>query len=207
MRGVLVGLVGLALLAPMPARAQIKFKVSPFVGVFFYDDGALAAARGQAEPEAAIKVDPGRLLGARLGVQFIDRLSIVGTIGFAKLEGGSESISDFELENVEGDLSVFDIGVGFTPFPDARLKVSGNLGIGGATTDFDIQDAESLTDVVVRVGIGVGYPLNNRVALRGDVGSVLEFCDEPQDERLTNCLEDASLAHIQVDGGVEFSFP
>jgi hypothetical protein len=187
-------------------QAQVRFILSPYVGVFFYDDGALAALQDEGDPEQAIKVDPGRLLGMRAGVELIDRLAIIGTVGFASLQGGSEDIGDFDLDDVEGDLSLYHVGVRFTPFPRARLRVSGALGVGGATTDFDLQDAESLTDVVVTGGIGAGFPLNRFASLRAELGSVIEFCDEPQDERLTNCLEDAKPTHVHLDGGVEFSF-
>ena len=207
---VIVALLAVAIsLTAVPASAQmdkVRFIVSPYVGVFFYDDGALAAAQGEGDPEDAIKVDPGRLLGARLGVELIERLALIGTLGFAKLEGGSEDIGDFDFDDVEGDLSLFHVGLRFTPFPRARLRVSGSAGVGGATTDFDLQDTESLTDLIVTAGIGVGYPLNRFVSLRGDVSSIVAFCDEPEDERLTNCLEDAKPTHVELDGGIEFTF-
>lgn len=187
-------------------QAQVRFILSPHVGVFFYDDGAIAALQGEGGPEQAIKVDPSRLLGMRAGVELIDRLAIIGTLGFASLQGGSDDIGDFDLDDVEADLSLYHVGLRFTPFPRARLRVSGALGVGGATTDFDLQEFESLTDVIMTAGIGAGFPINSHVSLRGDVNSVIEFCDEPQNERLTNCLEDAKPTHVQLDGGVEFSF-
>jgi hypothetical protein len=193
-------------LGATPVQAQVRFILSPYVGVFFYDDGALAALRGDGSPEGAIKVDPGRLLGARVGVELIRRLALIGTVGFAQLQNGSEDIGDFDFQEVDGDLSLYHVGLRFTPFPDARLHISGNVGVGGATTDFDLQNAESLTDVIVTAGVGAGFPINPHVSLRGNVNSVVEFCDEPQNERLTNCLEDAKPTHVQVDGGVEFSF-
>lgn len=199
-------LLAAGLAAPGRAEAQVRFIVSPYVGVFFYDDGALAAAQGEGPPEEAIKVDPGRLLGARLGVELIRRLAVIGTVGFASLQSDSDDIGDFDVDDVEGDLTLYHMGLRFTPFPDARLRVSGQLGVGGATTDFDLQDAESLTDVIVTAGIGAGFPLNRLVSLRGEVNSVVEFCDEPENERLTNCLEDAKPTHVQLDGGVEFTF-
>lgn len=210
MRRVMVGFMGAAILAvaPSPVRAQVKvieFIVSPYVGVFFYDDGALAAAQGQGEPEDAIKVKPGRLLGARLGVVLIDRLAVIGTMGFAHLKGGSEDISNFDFRDVRGDMSLYHVALRFTPFPHQRLSVSGHVGVGGATTDFDIQDVESVNDVIVTAGIGVGYRLNRFASLRGGISSILEFCDQPEQTRLTNCLEDANPTHVQLDGSVEFS--
>lgn len=207
MRGVVLGMVGAAILAvaPSPALAQVKFIVSPYVGVFFYDDGAVAAARGEGDPEDAIKVDPGRLLGARLGVTLIDRLTLVGTLGFAHLEGGTEDINNFDFDNVEGEMTLYHVGLRFTPFPHRRLAVSGHVGVGGASTDFDLQDVESVNDVIVSAGIGAGYRLNRFASLRGEVSSVLEFCEQPEETRLTTCLEDAKPTHIQLDGGVEFS--
>lgn len=65
----LIALTGIAFLTPAaPAAAQVRLYVSPYVGVFLYDEGALDVLRGEADPEAAFEVDPARFLGAKVGV-------------------------------------------------------------------------------------------------------------------------------------------
>lgn len=194
------------LLAAPAARAQIDFSVSPYVGVFLYDDGALAFAEGEGDAEDAIRVDPARFLGARVGVRLIDRLSLEGNIGFASLSGDSEEIGGIEDREVEGSLSLYSVSLGVSVSPSDRLGLVAKLGVGGATADFDLQDVESFNDMIVRVGLAATYPIFDRVKLRGDVGSVVEFCDEPEEERFAACAEDATLTHVEVSGGLQFDF-
>lgn len=202
---ILAVLAATALAAPA-AQAQVRFSVSPYVGVFFYDDGALAFAEGEGDPEDAIRVDPARFLGARVGVRFLDRLSLEGNLGFASLSGESESIEGIEDRDVEGDLSLYSVALGVDLSPSEKLGLVASLGVGGATADFDLQDVESVSDVVVTVGLGASYPIFERIRLRGDVRSVLEFCDRPEEERFAHCLEDATLTHVEATGGLQFDF-
>lgn len=202
----ILAVLAATVLAAPAAEAQVRFSVSPYVGVFFYDDGALAFAEGEGDPEDAIRVDPARFLGARVGVRFLDRLSLEGNLGFASLSGESESIEGIEDREVEGDLSLYSVALGVNLSPNEKLGLVASLGVGGATADFDLQDVESVSDVVVTVGLGASYPIIDRVRLRGDLRSVLEFCDRPEEERFAHCLEDATLTHVEATGGLQFDF-
>ncbi|MBW3660382.1 MAG: outer membrane beta-barrel protein [Gemmatimonadetes bacterium] len=202
----LLALLGLGLLAAPAARAQVRFSVSSYVGVFLYDDGALAFAQGEGDPEDAIRVDPARFLGARVGIRFLERLSLEGNIGFASLSGESESLDDFEDREIEGDLSLYSVALGVDVSPGEKLDLVVGLGVGGATADFDLQEVDSFSDVVMTARLAASYPLVSRVRIRGDVGSVLEFCDRPEEERFAACLEDATLTHVELSGGLQFDF-
>ncbi|MFN2383124.1 MAG: outer membrane protein [Gemmatimonadota bacterium] len=204
--GMMGALVAIGALTAAPAQAQLRFTFSPFVGIHFQDDGALRAAQGEGEPEEAFSVDPGRLLGARFGVVLLERLGIEATAGFAKLNGEAENIGDFDFDNVEGDFSMFSVNARLNLSPGDRLNVFLTGGVGGATTDFDLREVDSVTDLLVTAGGGVSYPLTSLVSLRADVQSVVEFCQEPDQEEFGPCLEDATLTHIETSGGVEFTF-
>ena len=202
----ILAVLAATLLAAPAAEAQVRFSVSPYVGVFLYDDGALAFAEGEGDPEDAIRVDPARFLGARVGVRFLERLSLEGNLGFASLSGESESIEGIEERDVEGDLSLYSVALGVDVSPSEKLGLVASLGVGGATADFDLQDTESISDVVVTAGLAASYPIFERVRLRGDVRSVVEFCDRPEEERFAHCLEDATLTHVEATGGLQFDF-
>lgn len=204
--GTLGVVMAIGALTAAPARAQLRFTLSPYVGIHFHDDGALRAAQGEAEPEAAIAIDAGRLLGARFGVVLLERLGIEAVAGFAKLNGEAENIGDFDFDDVEGDFSMFSVNARLNLSPGARLNVFLTGGVGGATTDFDLQEVDSVTDLLVTAGGGVSYPLTRLVSLRADVQSVIEFCREPDQEEFGPCLEDATLTHVETSGGVEFTF-
>lgn len=129
-----------------------------------------------------------------------------GNLGFASLSGESESIGGIEDREVEGDLSLYSVALGVDLSPSEKLGLVASLGVGGATADFDLQDVESVSDVVVTAGLSASYPIIDRVRLRGDVRSVLEFCDRPEEERFAHCLEDATLMHVEATGGLQFDF-
>lgn len=202
----LAAVLAATLLAAPAARAQVDVSVSPYVGVFLYDDGALAFARGEGDAEGAIKVDPSRFLGARVGVRVLRRISLEGNLGFASLSGESESVEGIEDRSVDGNLSLYSVSLGVDVSPSERLGLVAKLGVGGARTDFDLQDVDSFNDVVVTAGLAATWPLVDHVRLRGDVGGVVDFCDRPDETRFATCAEDASLTHVEVSGGLQFDF-
>jgi hypothetical protein len=205
----LIALVGIALLTPAaPAAAQVRLYVSPYVGVFFYDEGALDVLRGEGDPEAAFEVDPARFLGAKVGVQLLDRFGVEGNFGFASLSGGAEDVGDIDVDEIEGDLTLYEILANLSLTPGRAVDLFLTGGVGGATTDFDLQDADSFNDVVVTIGGGIRVPLNDWVRLRGDVRSIVEFCEEADETELDKfgeCLDDSSLTHTEISGGAELT--
>jgi len=205
----LIALVGIALLTPAaPAAAQVRLYVSPYVGVFFYDEGALDVLRGEGDPEAAFEVDPARFLGAKVGVQLLDRFGVEGNFGFASLSGGTEDVGDIDVDEIEGDLTLYEILANLSLTPGRAVDFFLTGGVGGATTDFDLQDADSFNDVVVTIGGGIRVPLNDWVRLRGDVRSIVEFCEEADETELDKfgeCLDDSSLTHTEISGGAELT--
>lgn len=191
-----------------PAAAQVRFYVSPYLGVFFYDEGALAAIEGDEDPEAAFEVDPARFLGAKVGVQLLDRLGIEGNFGFASLSGDEEDVGDVDLDELEGDLTLYEVAARLSLTPGRPVDLFLTGGVGGATTDFDLQETDSFTDVIVTVGAGLSFPLNDWVRLRGDVRSIVEFCEEADETEFAEfgeCIEDSSLNHTELSGGAEFT--
>lgn len=203
----LLSIVAGLLSAAQPAAAQVRLTLSPYVGVFFYDEGALAFAQGEGEAEGAFEVDPARFLGAKLGLVLLDRLSIEGDFGFASLSGDEENVGDIDLEKLEGDVSLYSIGARFNITPDSPLNLFLTGGVGGATTDFDLQGTEGFTDVIVTVGGGATYPITDYIRLRGDVRSIVEFCEDAPEGQADfgTCIEDSSLTHTEVSGGAEFT--
>ncbi len=201
-------ILGAALLAILPAapaaRAQVGFSVSPYVGLHLHDDGAIAYARGEGEAESAIRVDPSRFLGVRLGVRFFERFWLEGDLGLASLKGDVEDAGDLEDAELDGRSTLYSVAAGLDLWPGRKLSTVALLGVGGATTDFDLAETESFTDVIVTAGLAASYPILPHVRLRGDVRSVVEFCDRPEEEEFSSCLEDASLTHVQFSGGLRF---
>lgn len=197
-------LTAVSALAPSTMSAQVRFSVSPYVGIHFHDDGALAFVRGGGEPESAIRVDAARFLGAKVGARFLERLWIEGDFGLASLDGDVEDAAGLEDAEVEGNVALYTVSLGVDLSPREKLSLIASLGVGGATTDFDLRDVDSFTDVVVTVGLGASYPLVPHVRLRGDLRSVVEFCDEPEKEEFAGCVEEASLTHGQASGGFRF---
>ncbi|MBA3582956.1 MAG: porin family protein [Gemmatimonadetes bacterium] len=188
-----------------PAAAQVGLTLSPYVGVFFYDEGALAFARGEGDPEGAFEVDPARFIGARLGLVLLERFSIEGDFGFASLSGNEEDVGDIDFGELDGNLSLYSIGARLNLTPNSPLNLFLTGGIGGATTDFDLQNTDSYTDVIVTAGGGATFPLTDFIKLRGDARSVLEFCEEGDEAAIGECLQDSSLNHWEFSGGAEFT--
>lgn len=206
MRKRVLPLLPLLLAAPVPAGAQIEVGVSPYVGLHFHDNGAIAAVRGEGSPDAAVRVDASRFLGARVRVRFLGRLSAVGDIGVASLDGEVDGVRDVERAEVDGRLTLYSVGLGLDLSPrESRWGFDTSLRVGGATTDFDLREAESFSDVIVTAGLGASYRLVPHVRLRGDVGGVVQFCDRPEEETFVGCVEDGSLKHVEVTAGVEFN--
>lgn len=193
-----------ALAASTPAGAQVGVSVSPYVGVHFHDDGAIAWARGEGDPEAAIQVDAARFVGVKLGIRFLERMWLEGDVGLASLTGEAEDVGDLERAEVDGRAALYTVALGFDLSPTRKLSTVALVGIGGATTDFDLSGTDSFTDVIVTAGLGASYPLHEHVRLRGDVRSVVEFCDRPDEEAFAACLEDASLTHVEASAGLRF---
>lgn len=203
------GTMAVALTVASPATAQVRFTLSPYVGVFFYDEGALAFALGEGDPEGAFEVDPARFLGAKAGLVILERLSIEGDFGFASLSGKEKDVGDIDVGEIDGNVSLYSVGLGLNLTPNSPLHLFLRGGVGGATTDFDLQETDSFTDVVVTVGGGATYPITDLVRLRGDVRSIVEFCeeaDETQLEQFGQCLNESSLTHTEVSGGVQLTF-
>ncbi|HUP00932.1 MAG TPA: outer membrane beta-barrel protein [Gemmatimonadota bacterium] len=199
-------LTAAALLATAtPASAQVRLTLSPYIGVFFYDEGALRAFQGDDAPEAAFEVDPARFLGAKVGVVLLDRLAIEGDLGFASLSGDEEDVGDIDLGEIDGDLTLYSIGARLNLTPNSPLNLFLTAGVGGATTDFDLQETDSFTDVIVTVGGGATYPITDYIRLRGDVRSVVQFCEDADEAEFGHCLEESSLTHTEFSGGAEFT--
>lgn len=203
--GLLLAIFALAaLVLPGEADAQVDVSVSPYVGLLVYDDEVLAFARGEGDPADAFGVDPTGILGARVGLHFLERITLEGEFGFASLSGEVDGIEDVELEELEGDFSVYSVALGIDLSPTRKLSTVVRLGVGGATTDFDLRETDSFTDVVVTVGAGVGYPVAPRVSLRADARGILQFCDEPDEVAFAACVEESTLSHVELSGGLDF---
>lgn len=204
----LLAAVAIGALGASPAAAQVRVYFEPNIGVFFYDDAALDFLRGEGDPEDAFQVDASRFLGAKLGIQLLNRLAIEGNVGFASLTAKADDVTELDVDEIEGDLSLYEIGARLTLTPNSPLDLFLTGGVGGATTDFDLQEVDSFSDVVVSVGGGLSYPLNDWVRLRGDVKGIVEFCEEADEtdfDEFGQCLGDSSLTHTEVSGGAQLT--
>jgi hypothetical protein len=187
------------------AAAQGGFTVNPYVGVLIADDGGLNdAAEGLG---GEVSIDPALLAGARVGFTTGSNLGFEAGYGYSPLKVDfSESGDAFELDT---KAHLFYGAVNYTFPSESQAKFFISAGAGGIMIKADdetlFEGAESSsTDLLVNLGGGLLWSVNDRWAIRVDAKDHIEFCKaaETVDDFSACPLDDKALNHIEVSGGV-----
>lgn len=196
---------GLATATGAPAQPDPTAVVhlDPWIGAFVFDDDEVGAVGRE--------VDVGWVVGARVGVPIGPRWEIEGGYGFAPLTSeASEFRDELDAGQVDLDLHLAYAGVNVRFGGDAATRLVLGAGFGVAAVRPD--RGRDQTDPVVRIGVGFSHPLNDRLALRGDLEDHVQFCDAPDlsvvdldPGAFLACLDDDPLNHIAVSGGLQIA--
>lgn len=196
-------LVLLALLSGSTARAQEialwRFNVSPYAGVFVFDDDEL--------DELGVEVDIGPILGGRVGYSLAPSWQIEAAYGIAPL---STEISEFVVDETPeaelGDLTVhlFYGAINYLLAYEANpTKLLLTAGVGGLIQDPEGGDSDG--DFLLELGIGFTHPARDWITIRGEARDHIAFCSAEGVGETSACpVDDDVLHHIEVSGAVQF---
>lgn len=194
------------ILVASAARAQDyearRVNVSPYVGIFIFDDQELTDVTG-------VEVDAGPILGARAGFALSRSWEVEGAYGFSPL---STEISEFEGPG--SDQGVADItahllygAVNYSlAYRDNPTELLLMAGLGVMILDPEVEGADSSTDPMLELAVGFTHPVRDWIFIRGDARDHLTFCsaaDEPGES--TACPGDDELLHnLEVSAALQF---
>lgn len=170
------GLTALALVLLTPALGQAQHNLS------FDSRGGVALPAG----DLADVSEPGAALGAMIGYQVHQRITLfgagdVGLLRGKKLAGATDREPGLNLWQYSG-------GAEFNLLNPERTRwaVLASLGAGAATFDSEVQGEESLTRFSTNGGLRVGYRLGPRADAFVGGQTYLIFTDESRQGSDTN---------------------
>ena len=200
----LIGSLILTILAATAADAQMlrSFYVSPYVGVFLFDDESLTDV-------ASVEVDLGAILGARVGYAFARSWQIEAGYGFAGLStepsefqggGDPEELADIDAHLLYGAINYL---LTYEEIPTALLLTAGG---GVMILDPDVEGADNTTDPMLELGAGFTHPVRDWISIRGEARDHIVFCDGPEfDFESSACPGgDETLHNIEVSAALQF---
>jgi hypothetical protein len=187
--------------AQRPSEGWVRVAVNPYVGVLFLDDDDLRDPGG-------VEIDPGPLLGGRLGVALGEDWRFEGAYGWASGTVEESEFVDFPVFDIGDsmDLSIhlfygavdYLISSGEAP---TRLLLSAGAGF----MMIDPEEGESDADFMATLGAGFTHPVNDWITFRGEARDHIVFCAAPERAgEFALCLEDEPLHNFEVSGGLEF---
>lgn len=140
-----------ALAQPSALPEPNTFEITPFLGV------GLGFSDGDGLSDGAF------LLGAAGAYNFTTQLAVEGELGIIPDIAGESSAVDVSVQTFSANgVYHFDTRTAIVPY--ATL----GLGFGRVSADIAIDD-DSHTEFAVNLGGGVKYPINDRLAIRGDL--------------------------------------
>lgn len=184
--------------AQRPSEGWVRVAVNPYVGLLFLDDDELRDGAG-------VEIDPGPLLGGRVGVAIGEDWRVEGAYGWASGSLEESEFVDFPVFEPDMDLSIhlfygavdYLIASGEAP---TRLLLS--AGLGGMMIDPEV--GESDMDFMATLGAGFTHPVNDWITFRGEARDHIVFCSEKPEGEFALCFEDEPLHNFEVSGGLEF---
>jgi len=190
-------------LAASTARAQDfgarRFNVGPYVGIFLLDDEQLTDV-------AAVEVNPGIILGARLGYALAESWQVEAAYGFAGLETEPSEFDEDAPEDLVADLDAhllygaINYLLAYRESPTALLLTAG---FGALILDPEVGDVS--TDPMVELGAGFTHPLRTWITIRGDARDHMSFCSAPDAGESSACPSGDELLHnFEVSGALQF---
>jgi outer membrane beta-barrel protein len=200
----LIGSLVLTIFAAATADAQVlrSFHVSPYAGLFFFDDGTLSDVSG-------VEVETAAILGARVGYAFTRSWQIEGAYGFAPLttepsefQGGGdpEELADIDAHLLYGAINYL---LTYADNPTALLLAAGG---GVMILDPDVEGADSTSDPMLELGVGFAHPVRDWITIRGDFRDHMVFCGAPElvGEPSACPAGDETLHNFEVSAALQF---
>lgn len=195
------GTLAWTLLLASPVCGQVV--VQPYLGVYWFDDGALDADFQEAE------FDAGPILGARVSVPIGRGWAVGGGYGLALLP------LSIAVTTIEGNREVVELDArehlyyGALEYGSLRQRpfgflISGELG--GAT--YSPESGGNTSDFLAGFGAGLAFRQGERLGVRFDIRDHLRFCSRGVvGERAGLCLRDDEVLHnFELSGGVTLRF-
>jgi len=175
---------GLFTAAPAHAQSALPepgtFDVTPFIG-FGFGFGDAVDSLDPANPSTSF------LLGAAVGYNLTTNLSIEGELGIIPdIVGDSDRIDLGVTTFSANGVYHFDTQTKFVPY------ATFGLGFGHMGLDIENVEDDSSTEFLFNLGGGVKYPLNDKLAVRGDLRYI--------------AINDENPNFWRVYGGVTFGF-
>jgi len=166
--------VAVTILAASTASAQDfearRLNVSPYVGVFLLDDEQLTEV-------AAVEVDPGAILGARIGYAITSSWQVEAGYGFAALETEPSEFDEADPEDVIADLDAqvwygaIIYSLAYREIPTALLLTAGY-----GVLILEPEGGDRVSDPMLDLGVGFTHPIRSWITIRGDARDHMSFC-------------------------------
>jgi len=191
------------ILAASTARAQDyearRFNVGPYVGVFLLDDEQLTEV-------AAVEVDPGVILGARMGFALAKSWQLEAGYGFAGLKTEPSEFDEDAPPDLVADLDThllygaINYLLAYRDNPTALV-----LTAGAGVLILDPEAFDRSTDPMLELGAGFTHPIRTWITFRGDARDHVSFCSVPDSGESSACPGgDEVLHNFEVSGGLQF---
>lgn len=183
-----------------PAEAQIHWELNPYAGVLVFDDSELE--------ELGFEIDPGAMIGARVGAALAERWRVEGGWGVARSSIEPSEFVEFPDPDEAEDVNVHVLygAVNLLVLdPEVRTKLLLTGGAGGVIVDPASDASDAGFDFAINLGVGFTHPVNEWITFRGDLRDHLTFCsNDLDDDEFRACTGDEVLNHVEVTAGLEF---
>lgn len=201
-RWAIASMVLVTVLAAPAARAQElrRFNVSPYVGIFIFDDEQLT-------DEFGVEVNGAAILGGRVGFAITRSWEIEGGYGYAALKTEpsefSDEIDDEDIADIDAHLLYGGINylLGYRDNPTRLL-----LSAGGGVLMLKPEVGDDTSDPVLELAAGFTHPVRHWITVRGELRDHMTFCSAPDaaGEASACAAGDITLHNIEVSAALQF---
>ncbi len=198
----MIGSLFLITLLASAANGQesYRFHVSPYAGIFLFDDQAL-------QDDTGFEVNTAVILGARLGYAFARSWQVEGGYGYASLTSEPSSFQSGLDEQTAVDMEAhllygaIDYLLTYANNPTALL-----LTAGGGVMILSPDSGDHATDPMIELGTGFTHPVSDRVTVRGDARDHIVFCSQPDFSFEFGACPggDKTLHNFEVSAAIQF---
>jgi hypothetical protein len=194
------------ILVASAARAQNyearRVNVSPYVGIFKFDDQELTDVTG-------VEVDAGPLLGARVGVALSRSWEVEGAYGYSLLSTEASQFEGSGDDVVLADLTAHllygavNYSLAYRDNPTELLLMAG---FGLLILDPETDVGDNATDPMLELAVGFTHPVRDWIFIRGDLRDHLTFCSAADEAgEGTACPgSDEMLHNLEVSAALQF---
>ncbi len=199
------------LVAGVTGRAAAQgssWTVNPYAGVYLADDSGLKDASSLEGVD--ISIDPAFLVGGRLGYMSGSNWGFAAAYGYSPVTASLSGFGESADVDVKAHLYYGEVEYTFPTSGPASVFVA--AGAGGIFLKADIPpelaepgDEDSSNNLLVNLGAGLRWSVNDRWAVRADAKDHIQFCKmEKSDTEFSICPDDdKALNNFEISGGLE----